>query len=48
LEAAVSVATVSKVLNDRPGVAPETRERVTQALRRNGYRKRGTERAYAP
>src|SRR5258708_7154311 len=47
-EAAVSVATASKVLNDRPGVAPETRERVTQALRRNGYRKRGTERAYAP
>lgn len=47
-EAAVSVATASKVLNDRPGVAPETRERVMQALRRNGYRKRGTERAYAP
>jgi LacI family xylobiose transport system transcriptional regulator len=48
LEAAVSVATASKVLNDRPGVAPDTRERVAQALRRHGYRKRGTERHYAP
>jgi LacI family xylobiose transport system transcriptional regulator len=47
-EASVSVATASKVLNDRPGVSPETRERVAEALRRNGYRKRGTERAYAP
>ncbi|HEY0259370.1 MAG TPA: LacI family DNA-binding transcriptional regulator [Lacisediminihabitans sp.] len=47
-EAAVSIATVSKVLNGRPGVSPETRERVTGVLRRNGYRKRGTERTYSP
>ncbi|MFB9954305.1 LacI family DNA-binding transcriptional regulator [Cellulomonas denverensis] len=44
----VSVATVSKVLNDRKGVSPETRERVTRALERAGYRKRGSERLYAP
>jgi LacI family xylobiose transport system transcriptional regulator len=47
-EASVSIATASKVLNDRPGVSPETRERVTRALHANGYRKRGTEQAYSP
>ncbi len=47
-EAAVSIATASKVLNDRPGVAPETRERVTKALHAHGYRKRGTEQAFSP
>jgi len=35
--AGVSVSTVSKVLNGRSDVAPETRERVGQLLRRHGY-----------
>lgn len=35
--AGVSVSTVSKVLNGRTDVAPETRERVGRILRRNGY-----------
>ncbi|GAA2088397.1 LacI family DNA-binding transcriptional regulator [Pseudolysinimonas kribbensis] len=39
-EAAVSVPTVSKVLNGRSGVAPETRERVEGALRAHGYSRR--------
>lgn len=47
-EASVSLATASKVLNDRPGVSPETRERVTDALRRQGYTKRGTALDYVP
>ncbi|MDR1798492.1 MAG: LacI family transcriptional regulator [Bifidobacteriaceae bacterium] len=36
--AGVSVATSSKVLNGRSGVAPETRERVRQAMVELGYR----------
>ncbi|NUR85923.1 MAG: LacI family DNA-binding transcriptional regulator [Nonomuraea sp.] len=32
----VSAATVSRVLNDRPGVAAETRERVLRAIREQG------------
>src|ERR1700745_890536 len=36
--AGVSVSTVSKVLNGRTDVAPETRERVGRMLRRDGYR----------
>lgn len=36
--AGVSVSTVSKVLNGRTDVAPETRERVGRLLRRHGYR----------
>ena len=36
--AGVSVSTVSKVLNGRTDVAPETRERVGRMLRRHGYR----------
>jgi LacI family xylobiose transport system transcriptional regulator len=44
----VSVATVSKVLNDRKGVSPETRERVAKALEKAGYQKRGSERLYTP
>lgn len=36
--AGVSVSTVSKVLNGRTDVAPETRERVGRILRRHGYR----------
>jgi len=35
--AGVSVSTVSKVLNGRSDVAPETRARVGQLLRRHGY-----------
>lgn len=35
--AGVSVPTVSKVLNGRPGVSPATRERVTELLRNRGY-----------
>ncbi len=40
-EAGVSVPTVSKVLNGRPGVAPETRERVEELLQASGYSRRG-------
>jgi LacI family transcriptional regulator len=35
--AGVSVATVSKVLNDRYGVAPETHSKVRQIIDRMGY-----------
>jgi hypothetical protein len=47
-EASVSLATASKVLNDRPGVSQETRERVTDVLRRQGYTKRGTATDFLP
>ena len=36
--AGVSVATVDRVLNHRPGVSPRTMERVEQSLVRLGYR----------
>ena len=39
--ASVSVATVSKVLNGRPGVSPQTRRVVEQLLQRSGYARRG-------
>nr|WP_245983933.1 LacI family DNA-binding transcriptional regulator [Streptomyces tateyamensis] len=39
-EAGVSAPTVSKVLNGRADVAPATRERVEELLRRHGYRRR--------
>ncbi len=39
-EAGVSVPTVSRVLNGRNDVAPQTRERVEELLRRHGYRRR--------
>jgi len=39
--AGVSVPTVSRVLNHRGDVAPQTRERVEGAIRRHGYRRRG-------
>ena len=45
---AVSIATVSKVLNHRKGVSPETRERVAQMLSAHGYSKRGSELSYSP
>ena len=35
--AGVSIPTVSRVLNDRPDVAPETRERVEQILQDSGF-----------
>src|SRR5438045_7423576 len=35
--AGVSIATVSRVLNGRNDVAPETREAVTRVIRENGY-----------
>jgi DNA-binding LacI/PurR family transcriptional regulator len=37
-EAGVSKQTVSRVLNDRPDVAPETRQRVQSIIDRKGYR----------
>ncbi|MDS1268844.1 LacI family DNA-binding transcriptional regulator [Lipingzhangella sp. LS1_29] len=40
-EAGVSIPTVSRVLNGRSDVAPGTRERVDELLRRHGYRRRG-------
>ena len=39
-EAGVSVPTVSKVLNGRRDVAPDTRARVEAAITRTGYRAR--------
>ena len=36
-ECGVSVATVSKALNDQPDIAPATRERIRAAARRVGY-----------
>lgn len=41
-ELGVSVPTVSKVLNGRGDVAPETRSRVDEALTRHNYRRRNT------
>lgn len=40
-EAAVSLSTVSKVLNGRPGVSAGTRQRVEDLLHRSGYARRG-------
>ncbi|WP_061965009.1 LacI family DNA-binding transcriptional regulator [Demequina aurantiaca] len=40
--AGVSAPTVSKVLNGRGGIAPETRDRIQELLAQNGYRRRGT------
>jgi LacI family xylobiose transport system transcriptional regulator len=41
VEAAVSISTVSKVLNGRPGVSAPTRERVELLLEQRGYQPRG-------
>jgi LacI family transcriptional regulator len=35
--AGVSSSTVSRVINNRPGVRPETRERVQKIVREYGY-----------
>jgi DNA-binding LacI/PurR family transcriptional regulator len=43
-EVGVSVATVSKVLNGRADVSPETRRRVEASLDRHRYRRRGRRR----
>lgn len=37
-EAGVSLMTVSRVVNERPGVGPETRQRVREAIEALGYR----------
>lgn len=42
-EAGVSLPTVSRVLNQRPDVAPETRQRVLEVLAARGYRKKKQE-----
>lgn len=39
-EAGVSLPTVSRVLNERPDVAPETRQRVLEVLTARGYHKK--------
>jgi LacI family xylobiose transport system transcriptional regulator len=44
-EAAVSLSTVSKVLNGRDGIAAETRSRVEQLLRDHGYARRDVDRS---
>src|SRR4051794_26494482 len=41
-EAGVSVPTVSRVVNGRADVAPDTRARVEELLNRHGYRRRGS------
>jgi LacI family transcriptional regulator, galactose operon repressor len=43
-EAGVSVPTVSRVLNGRMDVAPDTRDRVEELLKQHDYRRRGTPR----
>lgn len=35
--AGVSLSTASRVINDKPGVKPEIRERVWQVIREYGY-----------
>lgn len=47
-EASVSMSTVSKVLNGRPGVSPQTRVVVEQLLDRHGYTPRGQSTAWEP
>lgn len=47
-EASVSMSTVSKVLNGRPGVSPDTRALVEELLDRHGYTRRGQTTAWEP
>ena len=47
-QAGVSVPTVSKVINGRSDVAPETRRRVEAAIREHGYHRVGREKRAAP
>ncbi|QTX06210.1 LacI family DNA-binding transcriptional regulator [Agromyces archimandritae] len=46
-EAGVSLSTISKVLNGRADVSPDTRDRVERLLHERGYVRRGTGRAEA-
>jgi LacI family xylobiose transport system transcriptional regulator len=46
LEAQVSISTVSKVLNGRPGISDETRERVESLLQDLGYNRRAPEKTH--
>ena len=46
--AGVSVPTVSRVINGRSDVAPQTRERVEELLTRHGYRRRPPARGPTP
>nr|WP_157528006.1 LacI family DNA-binding transcriptional regulator [Micromonospora rosaria] len=46
--AGVSVPTVSRVINGRSDVAPQTRERVEELLTRHGYRRRSPSRRPSP
>jgi LacI family transcriptional regulator len=46
-EAGVSVPTVSRVVNGRSDVSPQTRERIEELLRRHGYRRRAARRGIA-
>ena len=45
-EAGVSTQTVSRVINNRPDVAAETRERVQQVITRLGYQPNAIARAW--
>ena len=47
-EAGVSVPTVSKVINGRTDVSPETRRRVEAAIRQHGYQRVGRDQRAAP
>ena len=47
-QAGVSVPTVSKVINGRSDVAPETRKRVEAAIREHGYQRAAREHRVAP
>jgi LacI family transcriptional regulator len=47
-QAGVSVPTVSKVINGRSDVAPDTRRRVEAAIRQHGYQRVGREKQAAP
>jgi LacI family transcriptional regulator len=46
-EAGVSTQTVSRVLNDRPDVSPETRERIKDIIRKLGYQPNAMARSLA-
>lgn len=47
-EAGVSIPTVSKVLNGRPDVAKETRERVERVIKEHGYQRRRARQSSRP
>ena len=45
-EAGVSMATVSRVVNNNPNVKPQTRKKVFEAIERLGYRPNAVARAW--